>query len=193
MDAATWAFNLPTPGSVEVVLIGNKGSADIAPYMEIGYYQFGANVEQPPFKLTWYSGGLRPALSELLPRDVTLVNRGAMFIGDKGIILNNGGASSTPQIFPESLRDSFTPPTPSIPAPKGTTANGSMLSKVGRPALSNFEYGASLTEIVLLGVLSLRLGGKKIYWDAANMKAIGLPEADENHQGTSKEKGWEMV
>jgi hypothetical protein len=42
----------------------------------------------------------------------------------------------------------------------------------------NFEYGVRLAEIVLPGVLSFRLGGKKINWDAANMKVTGLPEAD---------------
>jgi hypothetical protein len=40
-------------------------------------------------------------------------------------------------------------------------------------------------------VLSLRLGGKKIYWDAANMKATGLPEADEIIRESVRE-GWEM-
>jgi predicted dehydrogenase len=190
MDAATWAFNLHTPESVEVVPAGNNGSADIAPYAEIGYYQFAANGEQPPFKLTWYSGGLRPALPELLPRDITLASRGAMFIGDKGIILNNGG-SSAPQIFPESLRDSFTPPAPSIPRSKGHHREWVDAIKGGPAALSNFEYGARLTEIVLLGVLSLRLGGKKIYWDAANIKAIGLPEADAIIREPVR-KGWEM-
>jgi hypothetical protein len=57
--------------------------------------------------------------------------------------------------------------------------------------LSNFEYGARLTENVLLGVLSLRLGGKKIYWDSRNMKAIGLPEADVIIKEPIR-KGWGM-
>ena len=58
--------------------------------------------------------------------------------------------------------------------------------------MSNFGYGARLTEIVLLGVLSLRLGGKKIYWDPDNMKAIGLPEADEIIREPVR-NGWEMI
>lgn len=58
--------------------------------------------------------------------------------------------------------------------------------------MSNFEYASRLVEIVLLGVLSLRLGGKKIYWDSKNMKAIGLPEADEIIREPVR-KGWEIV
>ena len=55
--------------------------------------------------------------------------------------------------------------------------------KGGPPASSNFEYGARLTEITLLGVLALRLG-KKIAWDAAQMQVPGTPAADEIIRGT---------
>ncbi len=57
--------------------------------------------------------------------------------------------------------------------------------------MSNFEYASRLTEITLLGVLSLRLGGEKIYWDNENMKATGLPEADQIIREPVR-KGWEM-
>ena len=192
MDSATWALNLHSPLTVEVLPAGNKGSADIAPYGEIGYYTFAADGEQQPVKLTWYSGGLRPRLPDLLPEDIKLVNRGAIFIGDKGIIINNGGASAAPQIFPESLRASFTPPAPSIPRTKGHHREWIDAIKGGPAPLSDFEYGSRLTEITLLGVLSLRLGGKKIYWDTNNMKATGLPEADNIIREPVRE-GWEMV
>lgn len=192
MDSATWALNLHSPVTVEVLPAGNKGSADIAPYGEIGYYTFAADGEQQPVKLTWYSGGLRPRLPDLLPEDIKLVNRGAIFIGDKGIIINNGGASAAPQIFPESLRASFTPPAPSIPRTKGHHREWIDAIKGGPAPLSDFEYGSRLTEITLLGVLSLRLGGKKIYWDTNNMKATGLQEADNIIREPVRE-GWGMV
>jgi predicted dehydrogenase len=192
MNSAAWAFNLQRPESVEVAPAGNNGSTVIAPYGEIGYFKFAAKGEQPSYKLTWFSGGLRPDLPELLPEDIKLVSRGALFIGDKGIILNNGGIDSAPQIFPESLRDSFTPPSPTIPRSKGHHREWIDSIKGGPAAMSNFEYAARLTEIVLLGVLSLRLGGKKVYWDATNMKAKGLPEADNIIQEPVR-KGWEMV
>jgi hypothetical protein len=44
---------------------------------------------------------------------------------------------------------------------------------------------------VLLGVLSLRLGGEKIYWDPANLKATGLPDADTIIREPVR-KGWEI-
>ncbi len=193
MDAATWAFNLQNPETVEVLPAGNKGSIDIAPFGEIGYYQFGASGDQPPLKMKWYSGGLRPEAPDLLPKDVSFNVRGAMFVGDKGILLNNGGSNSVPQLFPRSLQESFTPPSHSIPRNNGQHHREWVDAIKGGPAaLSNFEYGARLAEIVLLGVLSLRVGGKKIYWDSANMKAIGLPEADAIIQEPVRQ-GWEMV
>jgi hypothetical protein len=135
---------------------------------------------------------LHPDLPEVLPRDIKLANRGAMFIGDKGIILNNGGTDSVPQIFPESLRNSFTPPAQSIPRSKGHHREWIDAIKGGPAAMSNFGYGSRLTEIVLLGVLSLRLGGKKVYWDTENMKATGIPEADNIIREPVRE-GWEIV
>lgn len=192
MNSTTWALNLQTPESVEIFPVGNGGSDIIAPYGETGYYQFAANGEQPPFKLTWYSGGLRPPLHELMPKDLALNQRGSFFIGDKGILLNNGGTDSVPQIFPLSLRESFVPPTPFIPRSKGHHSEWVDAIKGGPAPMSNFDYGARLTENVLLGVLSIRLGGKKIYWDAKSMKAVGIPEADEIITEPVR-KGWEMV
>jgi hypothetical protein len=63
--------------------------------------------------------------------------------------------------------------------------------KGGSPASSNFDVAANLTEITLLGVLSLRLGGEKIHWDAANMKAKGLEKADDLIREPAR-KGWEI-
>jgi hypothetical protein len=64
--------------------------------------------------------------------------------------------------------------------------------KGGPEASSNFNYGADLTEITLLGVLSLRMRGQKIDWDAKNMQAKGLPEADAFIREPVR-KGWEMA
>lgn len=192
LDVATWALNLKDPESVEVLPAGNGGSGDIAPYGEIAYFQFAAQKDQSPVKLTWYSGGLRPSLPDYLIQQNPLRARGAMYIGDKGIIFSKAGARSEPEIYPESLRESFEPPLPSIPRVESHHREWIDAIKGGPEPLSDFEYGARLTEIVLLGVLSLRLGGRKVYWDALNMKARGLPEADEFIQEPVR-SGWEMV
>lgn len=190
MDAATWAFNLSTPESVQIFPAGYSNE-NIVPYGEIGYYYFKEQGKQAPLKLIWYSGGLRPQLHEMLPSDFQLPARGSMFVGDKGVILNDGGERK-PQIFPESLRESYTPPKPVLPRSDGHYRDWVDAIKGGPEASSNFNYGADLTEITLLGVLSLRLGGQKIVWDAENMQAKGLPEAEVFIREPTR-KGWEMV
>ena len=50
--------------------------------------------------------------------------------------------------------------------------------KGGTPAGANFEYSGPLTEMVLLGNLAVRTG-KKIEWDAANLRCTNVPEANQ--------------
>jgi Predicted dehydrogenases and related proteins len=190
LDASVWAFDLHAPESVEVLPAGYS-DANIAPYGEIGYYHFAKNGNQPEFKQVWYSGGLQPPRPELLPDNVELPSRGSLFIGKKGIIVTGAGGSN-PQIFPERRRERYNPPKPSIPRSNGHFRDWVDAIKGGPAASSNFEYGARLTEITLLGVLSLRLGGKKIYWDSENMRAKGLPEADPFLREPVR-SGWEMA
>ena len=189
MDAATWAFNLSSPSSVEILPAGYSDQ-HIAPYGEIGYYNFEKKGKQEPIKLTWYSGGLRPQFPDVMPSEVKLPRRGTLFIGEKGVILNQG--ERKPEIYPESLRQSYKPPKPTLARSKGHYRDWVDAIKGGPEASSNFSYGADLTELTLLGVLSLRLGGQKINWDSANMKAIGMPEADAIIREPVR-KGWEMA
>jgi predicted dehydrogenase len=190
MDSATWAFDWSAPESVEVLPAG-VSNAEIAPHGEIGYYHFPSRGKQPAVKLTWYSGGLMPAHPDAMPDNVLLPRRGVLFVGDKGVI-QCGGAGGPPTIYPEKLRASYRAPAPSIARSKGHHRDWLDAIKGGPAASSNFDYAAKLTEITLLGVLSLRLGGKKIYWDAKNLKAAGLPAADPLIRGTYR-KGWELA
>ena len=87
------------------------------------------------------------------------------------------------------------PPTRSrrrpCPVPRDITATGSTPARAGRPPAANFQYGAKLTELVLLGVLALRLG-KRIAWDAVNLKVPGVADADALIN-EPRRKGWEIV
>lgn len=48
--------------------------------------------------------------------------------------------------------------------------------KGGKPAYSNFDIAAYLTEIILLGCVAMRVG-KKLEWDGPGMRAKNAPEA----------------
>lgn len=62
--------------------------------------------------------------------------------------------------------------------------------KGGPPGYSNFDIGACLTEIMLLGCVALRLG-KKTEWDGPHMRAINAPEAAELIR-PSYRRGWKL-
>jgi hypothetical protein len=63
--------------------------------------------------------------------------------------------------------------------------------KGGPAPVSNFEYGARLTEIGLLGLLAVR-AGKPIEWEAEKMQVKGMPALERIIRGTYR-KGWEVV
>lgn len=188
-DSSCWALDLHAPTSVEARPAGTM-NADIAPHGEICYYHFGPRGNQPAVKLTWYGGGLKPPAPKELPRGTPLPDRGVLFVGDHGLMLC-GGAGGKPRLLPEEKDKSYQRPTQSLPRSKGHHRDWLDACKGGHAAGSNFEYGARLTEIVLLGVASLRLG-RKLDWDAANLKAAGAPEADavfkENYRN-----GWQLT
>ncbi len=158
MDAAVWGLDLPLPSTVTIRPAG-LSTEDIAPYGEIGYYRFPATLQQKAIDLTWYSGGLQPARPEIVPADFTFVNRGAMYIGEKGVMITDR-SSEQPTFFPNALGQS--PPTTLSPT-QGHHRDWVDAIKGGPPASSHFDYGAHLTEITLLGVLSLRMGGQEIF------------------------------
>jgi predicted dehydrogenase len=62
--------------------------------------------------------------------------------------------------------------------------------KGGPAGYSNFDIAASLTEIVLLGCVALRVG-RKIEWDGPEMRATNVPEAEDFIRRKDR-KGWEV-
>ncbi|QXD24849.1 Gfo/Idh/MocA family oxidoreductase [Opitutia bacterium ISCC 51] len=190
MDATVWAYDLETPDSVQVYPIG-QSNEEIVPHGELGYFDFKAKGKQKAIKVTWYAGAGRPAHHESFPDNFQLSKRGLLFEGSKGTIQCDG-AGGSPRIFPQELRGSINKPKKSIRRVSGHHSDWIEAIKGGPAASANFEYSARLTEIALLGVLSVRMGGARIEWDAKNMKAKGLPEADRFIKEPVR-SGWEVV
>ena len=62
--------------------------------------------------------------------------------------------------------------------------------KTGAPTLCNFDYSGALIEHNLLALVAYRVG-KKLEWDAKNLKATNCPEADKFIRKTYRE-GWKL-
>jgi predicted dehydrogenase len=188
-DPACWALDLREPLSIET---SDSGTVDsyMAPPRAIYTYQFGPRGKMPPLKFRWYEGGLMPPRPAGLEPDDQLGadGNGILFIGDKGMI-TCGGWAGRPSLLPGAKDDAYKRPPATLPRSKGHHRDWLDACKGGTPASANFEYGAALTEVGLLGLVALRVG-KKIYWDAKAMKATNAPAADSLLKETYR-PGWE--
>jgi hypothetical protein len=162
----------------------------IAPPGGLYTYQFGPRGKMPAVKFMWYEGGLMPPRPEGLEEDDQLGanGNGILFIGDKGMI-TCGGWAGRPSLLPGSKDEAYKRPAKTLPRSKGHHRDWLDACKGGTPASGNFQYGAALTEVGLLGLVALRVG-KKINWDAKAMKATNVPAAD-HFIKESYRPGWE--
>ncbi len=126
--------------------------------------------------------------NELLGVDLKGFGIGALFVGDKGKLVADYGKRNIILLDGSKAVE----PKPSIPDSKGHHQEWLLACKGSDKSatLCNFDYSGALIEHNLLGVVAHRTG-KKIEWDAKNLKAKGLPEADKFIHKTYR-KGWEL-
>jgi hypothetical protein len=162
------------------------------PWASVVHYQFPARGDMPPVKLHWYDGGLLPERPQeledgrLLPRE-----DGMIFVGDKGAILVYGWGGETPRLIPESRMQSYEKPPETLPRSVGHHQEWIDACKNSTPTRSNFDFAGPLTETLLLGLISIRMGGKKLYWDSENFLVKNIPEANEYLHYPYRE-GWRL-
>ena len=137
---------------------------------------FEKTAKRPAVKFFWRDGKLLPNRPEELEEGRNMGSNGVLVIGDKGKILG-AGWSGSPRIIPEAKMKEYKRPAKTLPRSKGHHRDWLDACKSGGPTVSNFEYGAKLTEFVLLGNLAIR-AGKRIYWDGENMKVNDMPEVN---------------
>ena len=176
MDHAYWALDLGYPTTIETVATPfNKACFPMATKT---YYEFPARGSMPAVKMTWYDGGMFPQRPEELGEEALNGEGGAILVGSKGkLIYNTYGLRS--RLLPTSLEQSVGAPKQTLP--RITTSheqNWADAAKGNGTASCPIEYAAKLTEVMLLGVVALRAGGK-IHYDAANMRSTNLPAANE--------------
>ena len=181
MNAPMWALKLGAPDAVEVVETAEVKKESF-PLWSVIRWDFPARGALPPVKMFWYDGGKLPPLPPEMERR-QWDNSGLLYVGDKGKIYNG-------RLLPESRMKDFQRPAPSIPRIENENHYADWLAacRGQRVACSNFDFAGPLTEIALLGNLTLRLG-RKIEWDAKHLRARGCPEAAE-HIRRAYRAGW---
>lgn len=191
LDSILWSLDLPPPESVEATSTGLN--PDTHPLTAIVTFRFPARGGRPPVKLTWYEG-LRP------PRPIELEDD-RMFGGKEGGILFKGSSgalmtdyvASNPRLIPETEMREFLPhqPPKTLSRVEGGHHQNWIRACKGQEAPgADFQYGARLTEICLLGNIAKRVDGL-IRWDADRMR-ITNNDAANQYVRTAYRDGWSL-
>jgi predicted dehydrogenase len=175
MDLVHWALDLKAPTAVEAE--GPPYDPVSTPAWCIAKYEYPARGEQPPVKMSWYDSELKPVLAGNLQvngRPLTDVFKsGQLFIGAEGMLVSDYNKH---YLLPEDKFAGYKAPEPSIPRSPGHHREWVEAIKSGGTTTCNFDYAGALTEAVLLGTVAYRTG-RRIEWDAANLKVTNAPEA----------------
>jgi hypothetical protein len=185
-DLPWWALKLDAPLTIEP-LTGPKPHHDIAPASMSVKYTFGARGDgYPAVEHTWYQGTEKPKIWH--DKKIPQWGNGTLFIGEKGMLLSE---YSKHVLLPEDKFKGFEYPKQWIDPSPGQQAEWIRACKGDGPeALCNFAYAGPLTEANHLGNVAYR-AGKKLEWDAKNMKFPNAPEA-EKYLGRTYRKGWKL-
>jgi predicted dehydrogenase len=192
LDTAYWALDLGLPVSAEVV-DSDKKTDDCPPLWSILKIEFPAKGKRGPVTLYFYDGKKLPP-AELFKGEA-MSDNGSLVIGNKGTLYTrtwHGGESAADMflLLPRKEFAGYVPPAPTIPRVREHHDEFIAACKGAGTTLSPFSYASALTESLLVGQLALRTG-RKIEWDAAGMRAKGLPEADRFIHPEFR-KGWEI-
>lgn len=181
-DLAFWALELRHPTTVEAE---GPVHPESAARWTIARQEYPARGNLPPVTLTWYNGGGYPQLVK--ENKVPQWSNAVLFIGSDGMLIADYNKH---QLLPEEKFADFKRPDPFIPDSIGHHREWIEACKTGGPTTCNFDYSGALTEAALLCNVALRTG-RKLTWDAGNLKAIGCPEADKFIRRKYR-KGWTL-
>ncbi len=176
IDHPFWALNLGYPTSVETISTPFNGAC--YPHATMTYYEFPARGSMPPVRLIWYDGGLLPQKPEEVGEDKLNPAGGLMYVGSKAKMLQDTYGDN-PRLLPKSYNDSYGTPPEKLPR-IATSHEMNWVDAIRGKAQpsSPFEYASRLTEVMLLGVVSLRAGSKILY-DGENMRVTNIQKAND--------------
>jgi predicted dehydrogenase len=198
LDPVFLALNLKYPSKVEAssTLINTES----APHASIVEYTFPARknmpyLAMPEVKVTWYDGGMLPKRPAGLPDGAILGKNsggGLLFVGTKGSIMTSYYGME-PTLLPFSKMDDFKEPTPTIPRIPGSEEGpwkgaherdwiraAKEPAENRKEASANFEYSGPFNEMVVMGVLAIRLQELKrpLLWDGEKMQFTNISDTD---------------
>jgi hypothetical protein len=132
--------------------------------------------------LTWYDGRLLPPVPKEFDPRQRFDGNGALLLGDRGAVMHGSHGAGNLRLLPRERAKEYTLPPKTLPRVKeGEGAHEQdwiRACKDGKPASSSFAYGGALTEMVLLGVLAMRVKDRKLEWDGKALRITNDEEAN---------------
>ena len=176
------ALDLRDPIAVEAESSGHNKI--MYPKWSVIKYWFPARGDRPAVTMTWYDGGKRPAKELIGGMDPA--SSGSLIISEKGSLYSPGDNGGGGKFLGNAEQ-----PKVEVAGSPGHFAEWVQAIKTGKQAMSNFpDYAGPLTETVLLGNLAV-WAGKKVEWDAKNLKATNAPEVESLIRPEYR-KGWTL-
>jgi predicted dehydrogenase len=163
-------------------------------------FSFAGRQSRPAVDLFWYDGSMKPPTPEELEGGAELEPEGMMFVGDKGKVLA-GFRGESARLIPEqkmkAYRASKNLPEPEPPRQRGRDRAAALAPWVaaargGKPTYGDFLLAGPISDAFNLGAVSLRMGGRRLLFDAASGKVTNVPEAN-RYLGREYRKGWELT
>jgi predicted dehydrogenase len=197
LDPAFWALELGAPTCVEATSTHwePEVAAETFPRASIVRYEFPERGKRPAVKLTWSDGRLLPPIPPALEPGRALPGSGALLIGDKGTILHGSHGADGVRLIPEKRMQEYKRPPKKLrrvtEGHEGDWIRACKEGPGGTPPCSTFEYGGALTEMVLLGMVAIRLKDQRLLWDSKGLRFTNSEKANELLHSPYRE-GWTL-
>jgi len=176
MDLAWNAIDAGLPTSAEAK--GDPFNPDVTPVKMEAHFEHPANDWRPAITVSWYQGGAMPRSPKPYV-DLNNIGHGAMFKGSKGYVIADFnsrillpfGDDADLTYYKHRTKETVYPPIGHFQREWIDACKGDLKTSC------NFDYGGTLIEQMLLGLVAYRVG-KKIEYDGAAGRVTNCPEAD---------------
>ena len=166
MDLAWNAIDAGLPTSAEAE--GEPFNPEVTPVELKAGFDHPANEWRGPIRVTWYQGGAMPQPPKDFI-DLSKIGHGVMFKGSQGFIVADFGSrlvlpygkAADMTYYKPRCRDELIPPLGHFQKQWTAACKGNLKTSC------DFDYGGTLIEQMLLGLVAYRVGGKLEYDGAA--------------------------
>ena len=173
LDPAYYGLDLRIPISV-MGEMDSPAKPGWLPKAGVISWEFAARGKMPPVTMKLYLG---PEIKYPRPkhleagRRASFMNSGSCLIGEKASIIA-GSHSQGGRIIPETaMKATPKPPAVAFRCKGGNhLTNWTLACKGQDKAMSPFDYAGPLSEIIVLGDVAMMHPGRKLLWDAKNLK-----------------------